>query len=62
MPIFCLFIEHAATGYVSVRTYPTAFDRALEMILLSAQPVILRTAEYQVWHGETAALAADGGH
>jgi hypothetical protein len=45
MAIYCLTITYA-TGHVSVRTYPTAFDRALEVIALSSQPVVLRTRDY----------------
>lgn len=43
---FLLFINDPATGYVQTLSFPTAFDRALLMITLSAQPLVLRTADY----------------
>jgi hypothetical protein len=45
MPVFCLFVTFPS-GYLSVRTFATAFERALEVILLSSQPLILRTQDY----------------
>lgn len=48
MPVFALFIENPATGYITVETYPTAFARALVMITLSAQPLVLSMRDYQV--------------
>jgi hypothetical protein len=44
--IFCLFVEYPATGYVHVETFDSAFERALKMITLSAQPVVLSTRDY----------------
>jgi hypothetical protein len=44
--IFALLITHAATGYVQVQTFDSAFDRALVMIALSAQPVTMRVRDY----------------
>jgi hypothetical protein len=46
--IYALFIEDPATGYQSVRTYSTAFLRALEMIVLAPQPLVLTTRDYPV--------------
>lgn len=46
MNVFALFITNPATGYTTVRTYPTAFDRGLEMIMWSCQPVIMRAVDY----------------
>ena len=46
MPIFCLYITFPKTGYVRVETFSTAFDRALFMVGLSAQPVTLRIQNY----------------
>lgn len=46
MKVFALYITCPVTGYVSVETFPTAFDRALEVIRLASQPVLLRIAEY----------------
>jgi len=43
--MFLLFVTHA-TGYVQVLTYPSLFDRVLEMIRLARDPVVLRTADY----------------
>lgn len=45
LPVFALFIT-SRSGYVSVQTYPTAFDRALDMIRLASQPVVLRMKDY----------------
>lgn len=45
MPIFCLFITYP-TGFVHVLTFPTAFDRALHAIMLSAQPVTMRVQDF----------------
>jgi hypothetical protein len=50
--IYALYIEDPATGYQSVRTYSTAFFRALEVILLSPQPLILRLVDYSELAGE----------
>lgn len=44
--IYGLLIENQATGYLSVRTYESEFLRALEMIMLADQPVILRCVEW----------------
>jgi hypothetical protein len=43
--MFFLFITHA-TGFVQVLTFPTLFDRALHMIGLARQPLVLRVANY----------------
>jgi hypothetical protein len=47
MPVYALFVTHRS-GYVRVLTFPTLFDRALHMVLLSAQPVTLRMVDYAV--------------
>lgn len=47
--IFALFVTYR-DGYVSVLTFPTAFARALEVILLSAQPVTLRIQDFVPAH------------
>jgi hypothetical protein len=44
--VFALFIENPATGYVSVKTFDSAFARGLAVIALSAQPVTLRVQDY----------------
>lgn len=44
--IYALLLDYPLTGHTTVRTYATAFDRALEMILLRDQPVVLRTVDY----------------
>jgi hypothetical protein len=44
--MFLLTVTSAATGHVSVLSFPTAFDRGLVMIALAAQPVTLRCTEY----------------
>lgn len=44
--VYALFIENPATGYLSIQTYPTSFARALQIITLSAQPLILSTKDY----------------
>ena len=44
--VFALFVENPATGYQQVLTFSSRFDRALRVIALSAQPLILRTADY----------------
>ena len=46
MTVFALLVEYPATGYVSVRTYPTAFARALDVIVLSPQPLVLTLKDY----------------
>jgi len=46
MPIFCLFVTYAS-GHVSVLTFDSQFDRALQMVMLSAQPVTLRCVDYE---------------
>jgi hypothetical protein len=46
MPVFCLEVTYLHTGHTSVHTFPTAFDRALVMIALAAQPVRLRMLDY----------------
>ena len=45
MTVFALFITYAA-GYVHVETFPTAFDRALDVLTLAVAPVILRLVDY----------------
>jgi hypothetical protein len=44
--IYALFIEDPATHWVTVQTYPSAFRRALMMITLAAQPVVLSIRDY----------------
>jgi hypothetical protein len=44
--VFALFIENPKTGYTTVMTFPSRFDRALHMITLSSQPLVLKTADY----------------
>ena len=44
--IFALYITFPATGYVHVETFPTAFDRALDVLTLAVAPVILRLVDY----------------
>jgi hypothetical protein len=44
--VFCLFVEYPATGYVHVETFDSAFLRALMMITLSPQPVVMSTRDY----------------
>lgn len=46
MPVFCLFIRYAS-GYTSVRTYDSAFLRGLDIVMLSSQPVTLRSQDYR---------------
>jgi len=43
--LFALYVRYAS-GHVSVRTFDSAFDRALEMILLAAQPVTLTVKDF----------------
>jgi hypothetical protein len=43
--MYFLVITYNETGHTSVRSYQTRFDRALEMILLSALPVRLRVVD-----------------
>lgn len=50
MPVYALFIRYAS-GYTSVRTYASAFLRALDIVALSSQPVTLNTRDYQEAHG-----------
>jgi hypothetical protein len=45
-PIFALFITHPPTGYMQVLTFATAFDRALHVIALADQQLVLRLADY----------------
>lgn len=45
MPVFALFLTYA-TGYVQVLTFPTAFDRALHVIAIADQPVVIRLQDY----------------
>lgn len=45
MSVFLLFVTHP-TGVVQVLSFPTRFDRALEAIHLSSQPVTLRAVDY----------------
>lgn len=44
--VFALFIENPITNYTSVRTYATRFDRGLAVIMLSAQPLILKIVDF----------------
>lgn len=44
--MFLLTVTYPQSGHVSVLSFPTAFDRALVLITLAAQPVILRCTEY----------------
>ena len=44
--MYLLYITNPETGVVQVRSFPTAFDRALTMIGLASSPLVLRTAEY----------------
>jgi hypothetical protein len=46
MPVYALFLEHVATGYMSVLTFPTRFDRADEMIRRRFQQVLMTTKDY----------------
>lgn len=43
--IFAMYVTYAS-GYVHVETFPTQFDRALEVIRLASEPVTLRIADY----------------
>lgn len=45
MPVYALFVTYAS-GHVSVRTYPSAFLRALEIVALSSQKVTMRIQDY----------------
>ncbi len=45
MTVFAIFVTYP-TGYVHVETFPTGFDRALAVIRLARQPVLLRIADY----------------
>lgn len=42
---FLLIVEIPATGYTKVLSFETRFDRALQMLALSAQPVVLHTRD-----------------
>ena len=57
---FLLHITYA-TGRVQTSAFPTAFARALEMVLLSTQPVTLRLEDSVIpaaeWLVETAQRA-----
>lgn len=44
--IYALYVFYPATGRTSVLTFASAFDRALQLITLSAQPVRLRCVEW----------------
>jgi hypothetical protein len=44
--VFALFVENPATGYQQVLTFPSRFDRTLHIVTLSAQPLVLTTADY----------------
>lgn len=44
--MFLLTVTYPDTGRVSVLSFPSAFDRGLMMITLSAQPVTLTCTEY----------------
>lgn len=46
LPIFALFLSYPLTGHTTVLTFASQFERALEMITLSAQPVVMRTVDY----------------
>jgi hypothetical protein len=39
--MFILQIEHV-TGYIQVLTFPSRFERALHMVGLASEPVVLR--------------------
>jgi hypothetical protein len=43
--MFLLFITRS-NGFVHVVSFPSLFDRVLEMISLAREPVVLRTADY----------------
>jgi len=43
--MFLLFITHS-NGFVHVVSFPSLYDRVLEMISLAREPVVLRTADY----------------
>jgi hypothetical protein len=45
MLVFALFVRYAS-GYVSVLTFASAFDRAIEMLTLAREPVTLRVQDY----------------
>ena len=46
MPVYALYLSYPLTGHTTVLTFASAFDRALEMIALSAQPVVMRMKDY----------------
>lgn len=46
MPVFTLFVSYQRTGHTTVLTFKSQFDRALEMIARSAQPVVLTMRDY----------------
>jgi hypothetical protein len=44
--MYLLYVTSQTTGVVQLLTFPSAFDRGLMIITLSAQPVTLTCAEY----------------
>jgi hypothetical protein len=51
MPVYALFLSYPLTGHTTVLTFASRFDRAMHMLLLQPQPVVMRTQDYQEAHG-----------
>lgn len=44
--VYSLQIENLRTGYLSIETFPSRFDRALRVVMLSSQPLKLTLKDY----------------
>lgn len=44
--VFCLLVEYPLTGNMHVMTFGSSFDRALQMVMLSSQPVVMKTKDF----------------
>lgn len=44
--VYALFVEYPKTGHVTVLTFHSPFLRAIEMIALASQPVVLTPRDY----------------